>query len=296
MKTQILVCCHKPDSCIRKNEIYEPIQVGKTNSCIDLGYKSDNETIRGGGNISHKNKNYCEITALYWMWKEMTPVDYVGLAHYRRYFKNLSKDKVCKILHKYEIITCTPVSHFHSNFQELCHWIGVENVYLLFDDILSLNPEYINSIIKYGYKSNSFIPCNMFVSSWEWMQCYSEWLFPILEKVEKRMKPSSYTRVNRALGYMAEFMLGLYILHNNSKVKYIEMEKIYGETTKRGIRRFFKHKNFFFHVLTEGPLYFIKNFLHKVVKTKHYIPIEPAVIQGLIQDGFDLKHLASNIN
>ena len=64
------------------DSVYMPIHVGREGKA-DLGYVGDNT----GDNISAKNPNYCELTALYWAWKNLE-ADYVGLVHYRRYFTN----------------------------------------------------------------------------------------------------------------------------------------------------------------------------------------------------------------
>ena len=65
-----------------KNILFLPIQVGRAISSVDLGIQGDDT----GDNISWKNRNYCELTALYWAWKNLKEVDIIGLCHYRRYF------------------------------------------------------------------------------------------------------------------------------------------------------------------------------------------------------------------
>ena len=88
------VACHKPSE-LPDNEIYMPIHVGS--ACTDRvlpGLQRDDQ----GDNISEKNPNYCELTAQYWLWKNVE-ADYYGLCHYRRFmsfapqrFSNYTKD------------------------------------------------------------------------------------------------------------------------------------------------------------------------------------------------------------
>ncbi len=80
MNIKILVAHHRKSDVINDN-IYLPIQVGKNLSSEDLGIQGDNV----GDNISDLNPLYCEMTAAYWGWKNIS-ADYVGLCHYRRYF------------------------------------------------------------------------------------------------------------------------------------------------------------------------------------------------------------------
>ena len=80
MKTEIYIATHKKTS-FPKSDDYIPIHVGKNLSEVDLGIIGDDTQ----SNISYLNKSFCELTALYWIWKN-SKAENVGLVHYRRYF------------------------------------------------------------------------------------------------------------------------------------------------------------------------------------------------------------------
>ena len=87
----ILVATHKPDK-VYQDSIYTPIHVGKSLS----RFKEEMKNIIGddtGDNISTKNPYYCELTAIYWAWKNLPNTRIKGLCHYRRYFKTLYTEK-----------------------------------------------------------------------------------------------------------------------------------------------------------------------------------------------------------
>ena len=77
---KVIVAAHKkyqmPDE-----KMYIPVQVGAEGKEKIEGYTQDNT----GDNISSKNPYFCELTGLYWAWKNLDE-DYKGLVHYRRYF------------------------------------------------------------------------------------------------------------------------------------------------------------------------------------------------------------------
>ncbi|MEM4181812.1 MAG: DUF4422 domain-containing protein [Candidatus Pacearchaeota archaeon] len=85
-KIKILIVGHK-DFPFIKDEIYQPIQAGRSISKIKLPKPWIGDDT--GENISQKNREYCELTAMYWAWKNYKKIgnpDYIGLCHYRRYF------------------------------------------------------------------------------------------------------------------------------------------------------------------------------------------------------------------
>ena len=80
----LFVAAHKPDFVIH-DEVHTPIHVGRVVS----KFKAEMAEMLGdntGENISEKNPSYCEMTAHYWIWKNVKDAEFVGLCHYRRYF------------------------------------------------------------------------------------------------------------------------------------------------------------------------------------------------------------------
>jgi hypothetical protein len=82
MKKLVITAHHKNDAAIPLFKRYFfPIQVGAELTPYRFQIIPDNL----GDNISFKNKNYCELTAHYYVLKNLE-FDYAGLMHYRRIF------------------------------------------------------------------------------------------------------------------------------------------------------------------------------------------------------------------
>lgn len=89
-----MVAYHKLSTDI-KDSIFTPIHVGKAVSLQNLDMIGDNT----GDNISRKNPIYCEMTAMYWAWKNLKDCDYIGLCHYRR-IMTFKRDTVIRTIGK----------------------------------------------------------------------------------------------------------------------------------------------------------------------------------------------------
>ena len=86
---RLYIAAHKeftiPNGVDLNEGMYIPLHVGKQGKS-SLGFIGDDT----GEHISIKNDTYCELTGIYWIWKNIS-CDVVGLCHYRRYFLNNGK-------------------------------------------------------------------------------------------------------------------------------------------------------------------------------------------------------------
>lgn len=244
---KILVCCHKPGEWL-SDDVYMPIQCGKAISKYDLGIQGDDT----GDNISAKNPYYCELTALYWAWKNLKNVDYIGLCHYRRYFnfnshspfliegKNVSENIFFHNNNKNIPINEAVVLPAHQHFlQPLIDAhirnAGLINFCILEKVILKLYPEYVNSVRKIFYNTFSLPQRNMFIMKKSLFDDYAKWLFHILFEVEKYLKLSPYRYESRVFGFMGEMLLPLYCYHNRLSINKRQLSCIIDESNDNAV-------------------------------------------------------------
>lgn len=258
-KSKIIVCAHKQDF-MAHNDVYMPLQVGKALSNIDLGVQGDDE----GDNISEKNPNYCELTGLYWAWKNLKDADYIGLAHYRRYF-NFKTTSECvysiedfinsgvadidpiEVLQGYDIILPEPTYLDHSVADAYIYAHVIEDFYIMNRVILKHYPDYEQTIKDFLFRDNRWIAFNMFFTSKSIFDKYCEWLFPILQEIEANVRLSGYKFQKRVFGFMSELLLPLYCMHNKMKIKFMPICMVGDHTIKKEKVRmaYLKYRNKF---------------------------------------------------
>ena len=219
MDTRIYVCTHKRFNA-PEDPLYHPLHVGRAISG-GLGYEGDDT----GDNISQKNKSYCELTGMYWVWKNVT-CDVVGIAHYRRYLERdgelLDQAYIEKLIYEdgYDVII--PACSF-SEYKD--HWTHYAKTHYLRDYeitrevILEKYPEYAEAFDLYGYTNISTF-ANMVITKKEIYDEYCEWLFDVLDEVEKRTDVSDYIPFQaRLYGYLSERLFQIWLLMHKYKVR-----------------------------------------------------------------------------
>lgn len=196
-----------------------PIQVGAALCEERVADIIDSE----GDNISPKNVNYSELTALYWMWKNRLvsklgdDKEYYGLVHYRRIL-DLSEDDILRLENNdIDVVLPFPMPYepnieaHHERYLADVDWKA------LLQALQELQPSYAErfpEILKQRYLYNY----NIVLARKDVLADYCEWLFPILERTEQLSQPKGCDRSDRYIGYMGETLCTLYFMVNKDKL------------------------------------------------------------------------------
>lgn len=139
-------------------DAFIPIQVGSEYSKEDLGITRDNTN----DNISSLNPYYCELTALYYLWKNIKGYKYYGLCHYRR-FPTFKRNNFFNVLFQNTCFFLAKIIHvFNSNFHYSIYPYIVTTEGKIDEEL----KKFQNNINKYLYSDKyDFFAPRQFVSS-----------------------------------------------------------------------------------------------------------------------------------
>ncbi len=251
MDIKIVVATHKSYTMPR-DDMYIPVHAGRNNNKVQDSVLASFAGDDTGENISSKNKNYCELTALYWAWKNLD-YDYLGLAHYRRHFKGdnapdkwqsvLTAEKAGKLLAEYGVILPVKRNYFiETTYNQYIHAHNKQDLDKTLEIIKECCPEYVPAWEKV-MEDTSGHRFNMFVMRKDILDGYCRWLFGILFRLEAVLDISSYSENDRRVyGFVSERLLDVWLITNN--IKYTELPVINMEKQNwpKKIRSFLRRK------------------------------------------------------
>ncbi len=256
MNITVFVVSHKP-YWMPKDPVYQPIQVGPLNRNPLVGFLQDTT----GDSIAKKNSSYCELTALYWVWKNFkNNDDYIGFCHYRRYFGKKSllslggsrkraiftNQELDSLLAGIDVLLPKKRHYYIETIEtQYGHAHNLKDLYITRDIIIEKYPHYIDSFDQYMRKRSGHI-CNMFIMRKQLFYRYSEWLFSILREAESRISIIRYDDYQRRVfGFLGERLLNVWLGQQNAcirEVPVVELEPV--SYVKKGlnfIERKFTH-------------------------------------------------------
>lgn len=233
MDIKVIVAAHKPYR-MPQDSMYLPLHVGRALTDQDLGWQGDNI----GDNLSLKNPYYCELTGLYWAWKNLK-ADAVGLVHYRRFFRGggranltcrpdkkwdniLTHAEAEELLSRYPIILPKKRHYYIETIEsQYAHAHNIEHLRKVHEIIQEYHSDYLEAFDKHMNERSGHM-FNMFIMRYDYFCQYCSWLFDILFRLEESLENK-----DRILGFMGERLLDVWILKN--KKTYIEKKILYVE-------------------------------------------------------------------
>lgn len=171
-----------------------------------------------GIHISDKNRNYCELTVAYWLWKNCFDTEYAGLCHYRRFLdidekaiSNLEYKKIDAILPIPMMVYPNACEH-HKRYIEKKDWNRMLSV------LKTRYPDY--------YEASKMIFCepymylhNIWILNKRCADKFLEWLFTILFELEYLYEKDEPGRFDRHMGYLGESLTTLYFNYHKDNLK-----------------------------------------------------------------------------
>lgn len=224
MNIKLIVAAHKAYR-MPEDSMYLPVHVGKAGKDLELGFQGDNT----GENISEKNPTFCELTGLYWAWRNLD-ADYIGLCHYRRHFRGKSgKDKwdciltqaqVEALLKDIDVLLPKRRNYYiETAYSQYIHAHPAEGLDLALSLAAAQGPQYEKAVET--VKNRTWVHIyNMFIMKRDIFDGYCQWLFDILFTVERQLDISNYSAYDsRVFGFLGERLLDVYLEANGIPYK-----------------------------------------------------------------------------
>lgn len=246
MKIRIAVAAHKPYP-MPGDAMYLPVHAGRALG-PDLGYAGDNT----GEHISEKNRGYCELTVLYWVWKNLDG-DAVGLCHYRRYLggrtlvgkweRILTGAQAERYLREADVLLPKPRNYrIETNYSQYAHAHHAKDLDAAREVIREAYPDYLPAFDRvmartWGHRFN------MMVMGRETLDAYCTWLFDILFRLEERIDTADYSDYDRRVyGFLGERLLDVWLENQSLRVKELPVVNLESQHWPRKIAAFLRRK------------------------------------------------------
>lgn len=232
---------------------YTPLQVGNG---PDLGWLRDNT----GDEISAKNPNWCELTGLYWIWKNDHESDVVSISHYRRYFQGregiLRSAEIEQLLGDHDILLAEFEPYKETVYQQYANESGfakdLDNVRGIIE---KQDPDALaafDSVMNQG----GLCQYNMMVCRKDRYDAYCRWLFQILEELEPSVDLADYNDYQKRIyGFLAERLLNVWVRARDLRVKtlpVLQTEMTAAQKRRLQLRRLRNRAEFGLKKLTGG--------------------------------------------
>ena len=218
-KVKIIIAAHKSYR-MPEDPMYLPLHVGAACHEQDPGYTRDDT----GENISALNPSFCELTGLYWAWKNLD-AEFIGLAHYRRHFslKKKGQDPFDNVLSSGELLPLLEDAkvivpnkrryYIETLYSHYAHTHYADQLDQTREIISERCPDYLESYDAVVNRTWGYM-FNMMILRRDLLDAYCQWLFDILFALRERMEGVELDAFQaRFYGRVSEIIFNVWLDH-----------------------------------------------------------------------------------
>ena len=219
-----------------EDSVYEPLFVGAEGK-KSIGYRPDNT----GDNISAQNPCFCELTGLYFAWKNIT-CDALGLVHYRRHFTVksrryrrthkkidcvLTREEAEERMKMYDVVVPKKRKYYiETLYSHYAHTFSKEHLDMTEKIIVEKFPRYEMALQTVYHRTWGYM-FNMFLMKKELVEDYCNFLFPILFELQNRLDIQDMTDFEKRLfGRVSEILFNVWLLNKQETIKLLEIPQM----------------------------------------------------------------------
>jgi len=194
-----------------------PIQAGAALTEKRISDVLDNT----GDNISDRNRDFSECSAIYWLWKNAEKKDYIGVCHYRRHLAVTTADLAKEFEEGVDLINTIPTvmlpsikEFFTKNF------FYAKDVELIEEAIEKLFPDYMQDYEEMG-EGFIYLANNIFMMKKEWFDRMCEFVFGVILYVDDFYREQGFVRQDRYAGYIFEYLYAVFVRHHAKEMNIV---------------------------------------------------------------------------
>ncbi len=201
------------------------IQAGRVLADSDLNGCSSFDNV--GDNVSDRNRQMCELTAMYWIWKNAEQ-EFVGLEHYRRRFilpddweSSFAEGKVDVILPVPLYVRPSLAGNYVAR-HERRPWEA-----MLKHLREQHGQECYDAAVDFFENSGCYSPCNMLIARQGVFYEVCEFIFPIIFAVMDECGTIDDKYQNRYPGFLSERLISFFFYYNRDRFKVVYADKTF---------------------------------------------------------------------
>ena len=172
-----------------------------------------------GENISERNRQYCEMTATYWVWKN-THHAWKGIEHYRRHL--LVKPDM--LTEDVDAILPLPYICYPNTLAQFRRFVSDAVLQALLQALKDLHPDEYEAYLAILYGKYQYT-YNLVCARKDVFDDYCAWFFHITEYMENMADLVPEIGNTRALSYVAEVLTNLYFMSHQDRWQIRHVEK-----------------------------------------------------------------------